>query len=134
GNTVDGFSQGISSSGLGGTFGNPNFAGPNLDGPTSLNGVQYGLLSPGDNPLTDNGGIAGNDLVKDTVAFKLDLTLAAGHTLNLATPGAIDVAFQYGTALTEPRIHLPVPGTVPLLGAALLCMVCFATRRRSSRI
>ncbi|PPD22678.1 MAG: hypothetical protein CTY24_06290 [Methylobacter sp.] len=88
-------SQGISSSGLGGAFGQPNFNGPNLQNPVALNGLQYGILSAGDNTATGNGGISGSGgLIKNSVTF----------TLTGIAPDAIfsNVYFQYGTDLTEP--------------------------------
>ena len=49
-----GAKQGISSTGLG-LFGpGDRFPGSNLQGPDSLDGLQYGITSAGDNPVTGN--------------------------------------------------------------------------------
>src|SRR5262245_47757308 len=98
----NGATQGISSSGLGGVFGQPNFNGPDLSAPIALNGLNYGILSAGDNPATGNGGITGSEgLIKNEVTFTLG-GLPSGFTeadLHLA-----NVSFQYGTSLSEPTI------------------------------
>ena len=111
-----GANSGISSSGLG-IFGSPTFPGGNLAGPTALDGLQYGITSAGDNLATANGGLAGNEITKNSVVFLLgDLPL--GFSLNDIT----NVTFQYGTALTEPHFAcdtcsrtVPEPGTLALL-------------------
>jgi hypothetical protein len=119
-----GATEGISSSGLGGVFGNPTFPGNNLAGPGGLDGLQYGILSAGDDTSTGNGGITGSGgLVKNSVVFTLS-----------GIPGGFDpsalgmitnVSFQYGTALYEPNIRtrednlVPEPGLLSLFGAAL---------------
>jgi hypothetical protein len=93
------------------------FPGADLAGPLSPDGLQYGLLSAGDDKDTGNGGITGSGgLIKNAVLF----TLAAnGFTL---TPSSVsDVAFQYGTNLSEPRIvaAVPEPQSLALVGAGL---------------
>jgi hypothetical protein len=127
--------SGISSAGLG-IFGPGNlFPGPDLEPPTSPDGVQYGLLSAGDNTGTGNGGITGSGgLIKNSAQFTLD-NLPAGFTLAF-----IDrVTFQYGTALTEPSIpggcidctfQVPEPESLALVGLGLLTLA-FMRRRRA---
>lgn len=116
-----GANSGISSSGLGGVFGNATFPGGNLAGPAALDGLQYGITSAGDNLSTDNGGLAGNEITKNSVVFLLG-DLPAGFALSDIS----NVVFQYGTALTEPHFvcdtcsppripTVPEPGTLALL-------------------
>jgi hypothetical protein len=112
--------QGISSAGLG-LFGAGNFGGSNLQGPNAVNGLQYGITSAGDNPLTGNTPVTGpNALIQNSVAFTLL------GTVNLAS--ITNVWFQYGTALNEPHFAgnldpvvspVPVPATLPLLAAGI---------------
>src|SRR5262249_54506972 len=52
------FQGGTSSSGLG-IFGNANFNGSNLQGPTAVDGLQYGITSAGDNLATGNQAVTG---------------------------------------------------------------------------
>jgi len=122
---VGGASSGTSSTGLG-LFGSPNFNGSNLQGPAVLDGVQYGITTATDNPLTGNGGITSaqsSQFIKNEVILTLT---AIPTTFDLASIN--DVRFQYGTLLTEP--YLPgTPGNTPtpdggstllLLGSALV--------------
>jgi hypothetical protein len=123
-NNTTGFNQGISSTGLN-LFGGATFAGANLDGPTMVDGPQYGILSFGDNPATQPmPGTA--DYVKDSTRFTL--TYAAGTNLNLSQAGAIDVAFQYGTSLNDTRL-LPLPSTIALLAIGLLGLLPLRRKR-----
>jgi hypothetical protein len=122
-----GAQQGISSTGLG-IFGQPNFNGPDLQEPTVVDGLQYGILSTGDNTDTGNTGVTGTGgLIQDTVQFKLS-GLPTGFKLN--TPGALsDVVFQYGTSLTEPILRTaPVPGTAALLGLGVFGLLLMRRR------
>jgi hypothetical protein len=127
--------QGISSAGFG-PFGSPNFNGPDLAPPNAVDGLQYGLLSAGDNTATGNGGANGpilgsGGLVKSSVVFTLSFT-------GTLTEGDItDISFQYGTALTD--LNVPPPGFAPdngstialaILGAAFLGLSAFAFRNR----
>lgn len=99
-----GANSGISSSGLG-LFGSGNFYDyNNLAGPSSIDGLQYGITTAGDNPNTHNSG-ADTPLIQNSVQFTLNI----GTGFNLA--GINQVSFQYGTSLDEPN----VPGTTPEL-------------------
>ena len=138
-----GADRGISSSGylttgLAGNIGNFNngAAGTNLDNPTSLDGINFGIISAaaGFNP---NGGLAGDPLIQDTVT--LILTGVSG----LTSDDISDVSFQYGTALTEtnipgfdppppPHIEATEPATLTLLGLSLAGMGFYRNRRRSA--
>ena len=93
----------IMSTGALGGLGQPTFPGANLAGPVGLDGLQYGIVSAGDNSATGNGGVTGSEgLIDNSVTFTLG-GLPAGFSL--ASIG--NVSFQYGTSLTEPI----VPGT-----------------------
>lgn len=117
-----GADEGISSAGLG-LFGNPTFPGANLQGPAAVGGMQYGILSAGDNPATGNSPVTGrNAFVKNAVIFTLS-GLPPGF--DAAAVGALSrVSFQYGTNLSEPNVEgervgvnvVPEPTTVLLLG------------------
>jgi len=101
-----GANSGISSSGFG-IFGNPTFTGPDLDDPLAVNGINYGILSAGDNIATGNSAVLSEPFVKNQVVFTL-----TGFTL---TEAAIsNVTFQYGTSLNgTPGGEPSFPGETP---------------------
>lgn len=115
-----GASYGISSSGLG-LFGPGDvFPGPDLAPPPNPDGLNYGLLSAGDNSATGNGGVTGSGgLIKNAVVFTL-----TGLPGNFTLDSISNVYLQYGTDLSEPRLTtVPEPGTVALLGLAGLVLL-----------
>ena len=93
--SAQGKNSGISAAGLS-IFGpSGNFFSPGLN----LNGLNYGILSAGDNTGTGNGGITGHGpLIKNSVAY----TLTANTPFSLSELGST-VVFQYGTSTTEPN-------------------------------
>jgi hypothetical protein len=125
---VAGRRYGISSTGLG-VFGPGNlFPGADLKSPASPNGLEYGLLSAGDNPATGNGGVTGSGgLIKNSVVFTLG---GVGTDFDLGRIGS--VYFLYGTAFGEGAIggeqvqKIPGAGSALLAGLGLLA----ASRRR----
>ena len=123
--------SGISSSGLG-IFGSTDvFPGPNLSGPASPDGLQYGLTSAGDIVTTGNAAVLGNELTKNFNTFWLD-----GLPLGFTLASISNVTFQYGTALDEGHFgsdngnFIPEPSTIALLGLGLA--VFGAARRRKA--
>ena len=108
--SVFGANEGISSAGFG-VFGvGDRFPGNNLQGPDSVNGIQYGITTAFDTPGNDNTGISVG-LIQNQVVFTLD-----NFTGSLADIS--HVSFQYGTALTETNI----PGNVPDSGRTAMLL------------
>ena len=106
---------GVSSSGLG-LFGQPNFNGPNLQPPSAVDGLQYGITSAGDDPFTGNAAVTGNNaLIKHAVVF----TLSGDPAFTTIEDYIIsNVSFQYGTDLSEPNVpanSVPEPSTLALV-------------------
>ena len=120
-----GANQGISSTGL--TLFGPGdlFPGSNLQGPTSPDGLQYGITSAGDDPTTGNSMVTGGDgaLIQNSVVFELGATTPGG---GFELSDISNVSFQYGTALAVPE-----PGTLMLLGSGL-AILGFLKRKRLS--
>jgi hypothetical protein len=137
--SAHGMNAGISATGLGIFGGNQNdprwFYTPAQN---PVDGINYGILSVGDNPATDNGGItSGGPLVKNSIVFSL--TVGSGFSLSEL---GNSVVFQYGTALDEPNFTAPQTGGSPvpepttmLAGALLLLPFGVSTLRvlRKSR-
>lgn len=123
-----GATEGISSSGLG-LFGAANFNGANLQDPAALDGLQYGITSAGDNPLTGNKAVTApgkNALIHNSVVFTLG-GLPSGFD---PSASVTNVSFQYGTSLTEPNLRVPEPGTLMLLGSGLIGVCLYRWRRK----
>jgi hypothetical protein len=122
-------SYGISSTGLG-LYGPGNrFAGNNLQGPTSLDGLQYGITSAGDNLATGNKPVTGDyALIKNSVTFTF-----TGLPSGFKESSIKDVEFLYGTALNEPHFGppaVPGPATIIPFGTGLLWMLLQRRKRR----
>ncbi|MBK8751890.1 MAG: PEP-CTERM sorting domain-containing protein [Candidatus Competibacteraceae bacterium] len=145
--TQHGANSGIGSAGLG-LFGDPNvFPGANVDSDPGVDGLGYGLASVGDIPTTGNGGIKDRELTKNSVVF-----LFSGLPPGFALSNINNVTFQYGTALSEPNFpgssgssgstggnitssgQIPEPGTLSLLGAAILGGLFHYRRRRQANV
>jgi hypothetical protein len=137
--SLRGVNQGISASGLG-IFGRSNrFAGANLADNENVGGLDYGILSAGDNSATGNGGVTGSGgLIRNSVVFTLSGLPTGFNPLTSVS----NVFFQYGTNLSEPRIagtatstpnlnsqSVPEPSTM----AGLLLTGLAAVRSRSKR-
>jgi hypothetical protein len=120
--------NGISSTGLG-IFGpGDRFPGANLQGPSSPDGVQFGILPIGDNLSTGNGGISGQWMISNVAVFTLG-------GFNLEPNSAIsNVVFQYGTALDEPQYtgHTPEPSGFVLAALGLIGLVVWRQRKRQA--
>lgn len=114
---------GFSSTGLG-LFGPGDvFPGTNLAGPADPDGLQYGLLSAGDNTLTGNGGVLGTALIKHEV-----IATFGGLPADFDVSRISGVYFLYGTALGEGGFDVvPAPGALALAGIGGLLV---ARRRR----
>ena len=84
---------GLSSTGARTGLGAPNFpTGLDYQSPASLDGLQFGITSAGDNLATGNAGVTNSALIKNSVVFTLS-GLGAG-------PYAIsNVFFLYGTSI-----------------------------------
>jgi hypothetical protein len=139
-----GATRGISSTGLGLFGAGDSFPGSDLDPPAAPNGLNYGIVSAADNPLTGNSPMTGGEpLIQSSVTFLLS-GLVAGFDPFAA--GAItNVSFQYGTGLSDPRItgcagvsgcetitSAPEPASMILLGTGLLACAS-RLRRRAHR-
>jgi hypothetical protein len=122
---------GVSNSGLG-LFGDANFNGTNLSGPTAVDGPQYGITSAGDNTATGNTALLTTPIIQSSVIFLLDI---GGSTVysDISEFSISNVSFQYGTALGDTNLKVPDGGsTAALLGVALFGFE-FARRKFSGR-
>lgn len=118
-----GMNSGITAAGFGIGGGHSNFSGAH----NALGGLDYGLLSKGDNPATGNAGVTKHGpLVKNSTQFNF----LVGQGFSLSELGN-SVIFQYGTSLSESHYEgrpVQVPeadllstyASVLLIGGALL--------------
>jgi hypothetical protein len=88
---------GISSSGLGGLFGDATFPGSDLFAPTALDGVEYGVTTLNDTDANDNGSLTSQPVIRNSVIFTLSGIPVGFNPLTAIS----NVTFQYGTALNE---------------------------------
>ncbi len=101
----------------------------NLQGPTSLAGVNFGLITTG-SLNTANGDIDNSALIRTSVLLTLS-GLPSDYDL---ASGLSQVSLQYGSALTDPNLApTPEPTTLLLLGTTLAGFG-FAVRRRRHRV
>ncbi len=120
---------GISSSGFG-LFGDGTFPVSNREGPEAVNGIQYGLVSAGDDPTTGQMAVSGmRSLVQNETVFTL-----TGPPAGFDPSADIsNVSFVYGTDLSgiDPRLTgVPEPSTIVLV---LIGLAVFRTRAERQR-
>ncbi|HWR54386.1 MAG TPA: XDD4 family exosortase-dependent surface protein [Bryobacteraceae bacterium] len=120
--------QGISSAGLG-LFGPGNaFPGGDRSRPNSPGGIQYGITSAGDNPLTGNKRVTGaQPLIKSSVSFSL-----GGVSQGFSESDISNVRFQYGADLAEPSFggEVPEPSSALFATIGVVAIVIGRLRRR----
>ena len=136
--------MGIGSAGLG-YFGQANFNGPDLDPPTALNGMNYGLLSEADDVNTGNPQVISGSVkpfVKHSVVF-----LLANLPETFSLSDISNVSFQYGTDFDEPGFKyipsdppddpdnsVPEPTSMALFGLTAFGMGIMRRRRNTANV
>jgi len=124
-----GADRSVTSSAYNGT--DPNFNGPNLDSPLSVDGVNFGIIAPVE---PSNPFIPSSQMQEPEIAGDVQFTMTVAGSRQLTAADFANVSFQYGTSLTEPRIPgLPGgPGPVPEPATALLTLSGAAVAVRRS--
>jgi hypothetical protein len=131
----DAMVHGVSAAGLG-LFGpGDRFNTNNLNGQANIGGLDFGILSAGDNPLTGNTPVTGKDpLIDNSVVFRFG---GLASSFNPATE-VLGVVAVYGTSLSESpqqtmtRLSsqsfsaIPTPST---LASGIVLMMGLAGRR-----
>ena len=106
--TLNDSHYGISTAGLGWFGGKNMFPGPNLDGKPGVGGMNYALLSAGDNPSTGNRALKSTPLIMNGVDFVLK-----GMPEQFTLDAISNLSVQYGTSTSEPRFTVPNDFVVP---------------------
>jgi len=112
----------------------------NLQGPVSIDGLQYGITSAGDNPLTGNTPVTGkNGLIQNSVVITL-----LGATGIVGTD-ITNITYVYGTALGEgslpdpppPDVEdpaAPEPSSLALLSLGAVGLMLYRRRKHMERV
>lgn len=121
---------GIGTAGFG-IFGQANFPGSNLDGPTAVGGDEYGIVG---NNYSPNHGLDKKPVIQNSVVF----TLSGFGNLDPSV-SIQNVFFQFGSKLTDPHIPgdshtppppVPEPATMAVMGSGLVGLALLKFRRR----
>jgi hypothetical protein len=90
-----GATRGISTNAFS-VFGFSNLRGPELDAPLGVDNHNYGLTSAGDDSLSGDSSVTGDEpLIKNSATFQLKSSAPIDPKIDID-----DVSFQYGTSMT----------------------------------